>query len=172
MIKIAITGPESSGKSTLTVQLAKQFKVSFFTEFARTYLVQKAGRYDLADLTQIALQQDLQRQVAKDERLAFYDTENLVIYIWSKVKYGKVDPAINTLLEQQEFTHYFLCRPDIPWESDELRENPHNREELFEIYRSELDQRSLPYTIIEGSTDERLAKAITEVEALIEASAK
>ena len=35
-----------------------------------------------------------------------------------------------------DFIYY---KPDIPWESDPLRENPYDRIKLFEIYKMELD---------------------------------
>lgn len=173
MIKIAITGPESSGKSTLTEQLANYFNAPFFLEYARDYLLNKKSDYTREDLTNIALQQEeLRNHSHQDQPLLIYDTENLVIYIWSKVKYGKVDSKIQALLEQQYFTHYFLCRPDIPWEFDELRENPTDREQLFELYRQELDQRALSYSIIEGNSVERLTHAISTVQLIINQEAQ
>ncbi len=62
----------------------------------------------------------------------------------------------------------FLCRPDIPWEPDPLRENPHDRDRLFDIWERELKARDLPYTIIEGGREQRLRTATNMVDVLLQ----
>lgn len=162
MIKIAITGPESTGKSTISKSLAEHFQVKWYPEYAREYLTPREGKYNYEDLKIIAKEQDeLRKANHLEEKIAFYDTENLVLQIWSEYKYGKVDPFISRLVQNQEFDHYFLMNPEgMPWEYDPLRENPGERLALFTHYKSAVESYGFPYTVLKGDEEERIEKAI------------
>ncbi len=164
MKRFAITGPESSGKTTLAQNLADQLKVAWVPEFARDYLLARNGIYEENDLVEIALGQVSAWKKMEEQDIVICDTEMLVMKVWSEVKYNKVDPIILQALCEQQFDHYFLCRPDIPWEEDPLREHPEQREALFEIYLKELKTRKLPFTIIEGNMQQRLRNCLFKIE--------
>ena len=156
MKRIAVTGPESSGKTSLAERLAQEFGLAFVPEYAREYLIQRDGKHTQSDLVQIAEGQVKLWSEAKSARGFVADTEMLVMKIWSDFKYGETDPVILSLLQKQHFDHYFLCYPDIPWEEDPLREHPEQRLELFELYLKELQDRKLPFTILKGDLSQRL----------------
>lgn len=156
MKRIAVTGPESSGKTSLAERLAQEFGLAFVPEYAREYLIQRDGKYTQSDLVQIAEGQVKLWSEAKSARGFVADTEMLVMKIWSDFKYGETDPVILSLLQKQHFDHYFLCYPDIPWEEDPLREHPEQRLELFELYLKELQDRKLPFSILKGDLSQRL----------------
>lgn len=155
-MKIAITGPESSGKSTLAQLLASKFKGKLIPEYAREYLEKSQGKYSIIDLDQIALGQIKMWKENEDSNLIFCDTEMLVMKIWSEYKYNTCSELILNQLEKQNFDHYFLCSPDIPWEEDPLREHSNERESLFKIYINELKFNKLPFTIVSGNLENRL----------------
>lgn len=163
MIRIAVTGPESSGKTTLAKTLAEELNAVWIPEFSRDYLLERNGSYDKADLVVIAKGQVNSWNESKDADLIICDTEMLVMKVWSDFKYGSTDPWILQALENQDFHHYFLCRPDIPWEEDPLREHPEQRDELFEIYLKELNDRELPFTIVEGNLEQRLNDCLFKI---------
>ncbi len=169
ILKFAITGPESTGKSSLTRLLAVEFHVPFVKEFARNFLTERGGKYKEDDLLHIAQQQKLMEK--KCERKApsfmFCDTELIVVKIWSQVKFGRCNPTILKWIEEQNYKHYFLCDIDIPWEDDPLREHPTMRKELFEMYLYELNYYGFPYTIISGKHDQRLLKVVNVVNSII-----
>ena len=157
MIRFACTGPESSGKSTLTAALALYYNAPALEEVARRFLQQNNGRYTREDLDEIAKEQLGLWQKHRLEPLVFCDTEMLVVKIWAEVKYGSSSPFIEQAFAAQQFDHYFLCRPDIPWEEDPLREHPFQRQELFDTYQAYLQKYQLPFTIIQGQDlDERI----------------
>ena len=156
MKRIAITGPESSGKTSLAELLAEKSGLVYVPEFAREYLMERGGKYQQEDLVQIALGQMKLWSEVNSAGGFVADTEMLVMKIWSDFKYGQTDQTILSLLERQQFDHYFLCYPDIPWEEDPLREHPEQRMELFELYLKELEDRKLPFTILKGDLSERL----------------
>lgn len=156
MRRFAITGPESSGKTTLSLALATVFNGTAVSEFAREYLLKRNGNYSIEDLDIIAENQLALWKMKDTSPLLFCDTDMLVMKVWSEFKYATCSDFIQKALQKQQFDHYFLCRPDIAWEEDPLREHPEQRDELFEIYLSELIQRNLPFTIVEGDLENRL----------------
>lgn len=161
-IRIAITGPESSGKTTLAKALAKRFGTIFTPEFARYYLGQLDRPYAYDDLERIARGQLQwqQRDAGRAKALLFCDTDLVVIKVWSDVRFGCTDPRIIRQLEQNPFDLTLLCHPDIPWEYDPLRENPLDRQELLSLYLQELNRFQIPFIEIRGNDpDRRLRQA-------------
>ena len=136
MAKIIVTGPESCGKTTLSQALSNHFRIPFSKEYAREYLQELGRDYSQEDLITIA-----KKQLEFEQDIQLLDTDLITIKIWSNYKYGSCDKWILEQIETQksEKRFYLLCSPDIPWQADKQRENPNNREELFEIYKQELD---------------------------------
>jgi nicotinamide riboside kinase len=166
MIRIALTGPESSGKTTLTKLLAAHYQCSWVTEYARDYLSARQGSYSQEDLLIMSREQRVIWDSYSHENFVFYDTEMLVFQIWSEVKYDTCHPEISDQVVKQKIDLYLLCRPDIPWEADPLRESPLDREALFDRYINHLERLKKPYVILEGSIDQRLKKAREAIFAL------
>ena len=167
MKKIVITGPESSGKTTLAEQLAAHFHTLHVKEYSRIYLHNLSRPYEEADLFNIAKGQLASEEVAKAKvkDLLICDTSLEVIKIWSEVKYNHCHPWILEQYQQQQVNLYLLCSPDIPWEYDPQRENPADRNVLFKRYQHELTGKSV--IEIRGSREERLRSAIQSTETLL-----
>jgi nicotinamide riboside kinase len=165
--KIAVIGPECSGKSTLAQEIGNYYNATVIDEYAREYLQEIRGSYKRSDLEKIAKSQ-FQKNNLKCENLLVADTEMLVIKIWFEEKYNSQSSLIDDLLQKQHFDHYLLCKPDIPWEYDELRENPIDRGRIYLIYKN-LVQELYPesFTIIEGGRLARFEKAIKIISDLI-----
>lgn len=170
VLKIAITGVESTGKTTLAKDLSKFFGVPMVGEYARTYLDALTRPYRQDDLIEIALGQIKSEKKAlySGERLVICDTDLSVIKIWSLFKYGSVDPYLLQLYARHVADLYLLTDIDVPFEEDPLRENPGERALLFEMYQSELRQSEKPFSIISGNQSQRLEEAIKKVSALLE----
>ena len=153
--KIIITGPESSGKTTLCQQLSNHFNIPFTQEFARLYIDSLDRDYIINDLLSIAKQ-----QLKSEFKSQLLDTDLITIKIWSEYKYGRCDKWILDEIEKQksEKRFYILCSPDIPWQTDNQRENPNDRKELFEIYKKELEVLGHDYFIVDA--ENRLEKII------------
>ncbi|WKN41810.1 ATP-binding protein [Tunicatimonas pelagia] len=167
MIKIVTTGPESSGKTTLAKALAECYQVAWVPEYARDYLNGLDQDYQEKDLLEIAKGQ-IQREdeAAKNKPdLLICDTSLIVIKIWSEYRYGRCHPWILEQVEQRSVDLYLLCSPDIPWEADPLRENPTDRDELFEFYERALAGK--PNLIIQGKPSARLAQATNAIDRLL-----
>ncbi len=164
--KIAILGPESTGKSQLTEELAAYYNSVYVKEFARSFLSGLGRPYNQNDLLHIAKKQ--QENSIFWERKAdgylFVDTELIVIKIWSEFKYKNVHPWILNELKKQDFDLYLLTDIDLPWEYDPLREHPNQRERLLNIFIKELVKRNLPYFKISGQGKERTLNAIKAID--------
>lgn len=164
-MKITFTGPESSGKTSLSKAIAEHFDAQWFAEHARAYLMEREGKYSFNDIEQIGVEQQEIREANEQAGIKIYDTENTVLYIWSVFKYEKCAPKVKLLMDEQRFSHYFLCSPEgIPWEEDPLRESPNERAELFDLYLAELRKQNVDFTVLKGSFEERKQKSINIIE--------
>lgn len=165
-LKIVLTGAESSGKTTLTHQLACHFKCPFVVEYARLFFEKKENiSYAYEDLLKIAKGQiRLENKKIKnnfDSKLCILDTDLITIKIWSMVKFGKCDDWILKQIEARSYDFYLLCSPEgIAWEADPLRENQRDRNDLFELYEKELRFYDKKYLVVKGNETERLQIAI------------
>lgn len=167
--KIAITGPESTGKSTLTKQLADHYHTFWIKEYAREYIDLLDRPYNQKDILKIAKEQRKRwlEFEKKHDGILFSDTELIVTKIWSEIKYQHCHPWILEEIKKQDFDLYLLCDIDLPWEDDPQREHPNLREHLFDRYKTELEKRKLNFRIISGNHVERFNNALEFVEALM-----
>ncbi|HNQ83228.1 MAG TPA: ATP-binding protein [Bacteroidales bacterium] len=165
MYRISITGPESTGKSALAKELAAHFGTVWVPEYAREYLEKLGRRYEFEDIAIIAIGQLEQenRMAAKADQIVFCDTDMLVCKIWSEFRYGHCDAWLQKIVRSHVYDLYLLCDIDLPWEEDPLRENPKERQELFDIYLRELQKMNANFGIVTGTGDQRLRNAISAV---------
>ncbi len=166
VIRIAVTGPESTGKSVLSASLADHFHTVWVPEYAREYMEIHGPQYTVADIEKIARgQRDAELQlIHKANRFLFCDTDPLVTMIWSEHAFGRCPAWISGQLKTHPHDFYLLCDIDLPWEADPLREHPHLRGYFFELYRKELISLDLPYSIVRGTGRQRLENAILLLE--------
>lgn len=166
--KVAVTGPESTGKSWLTGKLGQYYRAVTVAEYAREYLENIQRPYTLEDVVAIGLGQNrrIGEAFTSEADMVVSDTELLVISIWINFKYHISDAGIEKLLAHQQFDHYLLCNTDLPWEEDPLRENPFERQQLFSLYQQKLEDLGFPYTVISGVGDDRLLNAVRVLDRL------
>ena len=164
--RIAIIGPESTGKSDLAKALAEHYQTALVPEYARDYLNNLNRPYDYEDILLIAKGQvkEEREMLENANQFLFVDTEMIVLKIWCEVKYGKCHSWILNQLKEQKFDLYLLTDIDLPWQPDPLREHPDKRSELFHLYLDELKKRNLPFEIVNGFGQQRLLNATMHVE--------
>ncbi|HAD15099.1 MAG TPA: hypothetical protein DCF33_21965 [Saprospirales bacterium] len=170
--RIALVGPESCGKSFLAEKLAAHFNTVFVEEYGRTYC-EKFGM----DSTELDFAHVAGGQLYREDEMAleankvlFCDTELLVTQIWSEIYFkGKCQPWIYWANHERKYTHFLLCAPDIPWVNDGLRKYEYARTWMFERLKEELECRNLPFTVIQGSFEERWTDALVAVELVMAA---
>lgn len=170
--KIALFGPESTGKTTLARQLADHFQTVWAPEFARDYLQQK---WDVSkqicepeDLLPIAIGQTKLENEAllTANHFLFCDTCLLVTKVFSEIYYNFCDPVLDKAARKHKYDLFFLTDIDMPWEKDDLRDAPQDRENTFAIFRQALIDNNKPYITLSGNAEARLKKAVKIIQDL------
>jgi NadR type nicotinamide-nucleotide adenylyltransferase len=167
--RICVFGPESTGKSTLTINLAKHFDTVSVPEWPRTMISQRNDELFEEDFVlfargQCAAEDALAQQA---NRVLFSDTDPITTYIWADWLYGRCDESVLQLAQTRKYDLYLLTSVDVPWVADPQRYLPEEREKFFDRCKAELEKRSLPYEVINGSWEERFAKAVRAVEKVV-----
>lgn len=167
---LVVTGPESTGKTTLALLLASRLAAPLVPEEARAYLDQHRADYSPGDLLAIAHhQQRAEAEAYRSARLhgsqhLVADTDLQVIYVWWQEKYGAAPQTLGRAYARQSERLYLLCYPDLPWQPDPQREHPHDRLRLFRLYERDLISRQARYVTIRGAGDERLEAALDAID--------
>jgi NadR type nicotinamide-nucleotide adenylyltransferase len=169
--RVAVIGPESTGKSTLCVGLADYYATSWVPEYAREYLSSHGLKYSYDDLLVIARTQiKIEDQIAAaSSGLVFIDTNLYVMKVWCEFVYGKCHQWILNTIAQRSYDLYLLCNIDIPWEFQEMREYPdfESRQRLFHMYKDILVNQEVPWSVISGTKNARLESAIKAIKKLV-----
>ena len=169
LLRVSLTGPESTGKSTLAARLAAHYGTAFAPEFAREYLADFGPYYSPGDLEKIARGQ-LAAEAgaeARAHRIVFLDTDLLVIKIWYEHSFGNCPEWILNCIDQQQYDLVLLMGVDLPWQPDPLREHPHLRQQFYDLYQRELRERMSNFAEITGNPDRRFAHACYLIDELL-----
>jgi NadR type nicotinamide-nucleotide adenylyltransferase len=170
--RIVITGPESTGKSTLCQMLAEHYNTAWVPEYAREHLLKYGITYTYNDLltiakAQLALEDEI---IASRKRgLIFIDTNMYVMKVWCEFVFGRCHQWILDRIAERKYSLYLLCNIDLPWIEDELREYPEiePRKRLFNIYKDNLINQHVPWKIVSGNYDDRFKSAVDAVNRLL-----
>jgi nicotinamide riboside kinase len=164
--KIVISGPESTGKTSLARDLSRHFNGPYIPEYARGYIAELNRPYTYEDVVHVAeTQVRLEREMlGKAGKFLFYDTYLIITKVWFKVVYGKYPDWLDDYLGNAGIDLFLLCYPDLPWIPDPVRENPGEmRIRLFRMYREEAGFFGFPVTVIKGSDQLRYLNAVKAV---------
>ena len=165
MLKVAIIGPESTGKSTLARYLARRYNGTYVPEYARTYVEQKGStdvtfeelcaiaHHQIEELKSLSGEAGLSMKRSFSETV-FFDTELIVSKVWFDYAFGRVPEWLNDAIRRYPMDVYLLTYPDLPWVPDPARSNGSDaiRMELFNRYESEIQALDIPYYIIKHSS--------------------
>jgi NadR type nicotinamide-nucleotide adenylyltransferase len=173
-VKVVLFGPESTGKTTLSRQLARYYNSVWVPEYAREYLQNKWNNErktcEPNDLLPIAKgQMRLENQLAqKTDTVLICDTDLLETKVYSEAYYiGSCDPILEKYALENTYDLYLLTYIDTPWEADDLRDKPEYRKEMFEAFKNELIKQKRPYILLKGDKKTRLEKAIKHIDKLL-----
>jgi len=173
-IKVVLFGPESTGKTTLSIQLARHYNSVWVPEYAREYLQDvwnnERRTCEPKDLLPIAIgQMKLENELAqKTNSVLICDTDLLETKVYSEAYYlGSCDPMLEKYALQNIYDLYFLTYIDVPWEADDLRDKPNERQRMFMAFEETLIKYNRPYVLLKGSKKERLETAVNHIDKLI-----
>jgi HTH-type transcriptional repressor of NAD biosynthesis genes len=176
LVKIVLFGPESTGKTTMSELLAKHYNTVWVAEYAREYLQDKWNNErktcEDSDLLPIAKGQiALENKLAKRaDKVLICDTDLLETKVYSEEYYGGiVHPDLDKYAVENQYDLYLLTNIDTPWEADDLRDRPDQREEMFKAFENALIKFKRPYIKLNGSIKERMQFAIKAIDELLRA---
>ena len=164
--KIVISGPESTGKTSLAEGLSGHFKGRYIYEYAREYIAALDRPYNYDDLMRIAeMQVRLEKEMlGKARQYLFYDTYLIITKVWFKVVFGHYPEWLDECLGNSGIDLFLICYPDLPWVSDPVRENPGEmRLKLFQMYKEEAEHFGFPVAVIKGNNHLRLRNAVKAI---------
>ena len=174
LVKVVLFGPESSGKTTLSRQLARYYNTVWAPEFAREYLQKKWNNErktcEKEDLLPIAVgQMKLENKLAKRaDKILICDTDLLETKVYSEEFYlGFVDEKLNKAANENQYDLYLLTYIDTPWEEDDLRDRPEQRLEMFTAFEKSLKDNNKPYILLKGDKETRLKNAVKAIDKII-----
>ncbi|MDO6595536.1 ATP-binding protein [Oceanihabitans sp. 2_MG-2023] len=173
-IKVVLFGPESTGKTTLSRQLARYYNSVWTPEYAREYLQDKWNNErktcEPKDLLPIAIGQiKLENALAKKtDSVLICDTDLLETKVYSETYYsGICDPILEKYALENKYDLYFLTYIDTPWEADDLRDKPEERLSMFNAFQETLIKYNRPYVLLKGDKKTRLDMAVKHIDELL-----
>lgn len=174
IIKVVLFGPESTGKTTLSEQLARHYNTVWVPEYAREYLQKKwnderktCEPHDLLPIAegQMRLENEL---TEKATNILVCDTDLLETKVYSEAYYvGHCDPLLEKYALQNAYDLYLLTYIDIPWVGDDLRDKPNEREKMFAYFKETLVKYNRNFVILKGDKKTRLRTAVSEIHKLM-----
>ncbi|NDV47257.1 ATPase [Paludibacter sp. 221] len=172
MNRIAIIGPESTGKSELTKKMAGHYGAPWVEEYAREYIQQLDKPYDFSDVLAIAqkqVEQELfyEKEYTGTSEYVFFDTELIITKVWFEYCYHTTPDFVEERIQKGFFDFYLLCYPDLPWEADPVREHGDDRDFFFDWYKREIEKLGKPYAIVKGEGECRFQNALNALNAFI-----
>jgi NadR type nicotinamide-nucleotide adenylyltransferase len=164
LIKIAVVGPESTGKSSVSEQLARTYNTVCVPEYSREYCRSLNRSYTLQDelniyYGQLALERSLEPLAVNN--LLICDTTFLTVKVWSDYLFGSTPEEVNNRLKTHPYDFYLLMNIDLPWEDDPLRDfpAPSQRQYFLEVWKKELENLHADYQLISGLGEDRFINA-------------
>ena len=162
LCKIAVVGPESTGKSIMASRLAQDFGTWYIPEYSRYYCEGLNNQYTLQDEVnifygQIALENAIIEVLP--HTLVFCDTTILTVKIWSDYLFDYTPDNVLKEIRERTYDLYLLMDIDLPWVDDPLRDFPEKREYFLDVWKKELDDLGASYEVVRGIGENRFQNA-------------
>lgn len=171
IIRIVLYGPESTGKTTLSKQLASYYDTCWVPEYMRIFLENKSFLPEeeivsYEDLIPIAEGQMKTENNLLDQSNSFLfcDTNLLELQVYAEYYFDKCPEGIATYASKNFYDLYILTYIDTPWTPDGMRDRPEDREAMFARFEQKLIENDLPYIVVKGDEKQRLDFAISQIE--------
>lgn len=164
--RIVILGAESTGTTTLAMDLAAALETNWIAEYGREYSAAKQAKGDSCwysdEFTEIArIQTERENKAARySNRYLICDTNAFATRLWHRRYMGYDSQPLESLAAKGKADLYFLTGDEIPFIQDGMRDGEHIRHEMHEWFSEELSKQSAPWHLITGSRNDRLREAL------------
>lgn len=166
MYKVALIGPESTGKTELSQRLAEYFGGKWIPEYAREYVENLGRKYTFDDVCEIAKKQIEDQNFYENDQthgFVFFDTDLIITKIWFEYCFQSIPDFVISQLNKNYFDLYLLCNYDLDWIPDTVREHGDDRNYFFDLYKNEIEKLAKPYAVISGRDESRNENAVWAV---------
>jgi NadR type nicotinamide-nucleotide adenylyltransferase len=169
VIKVVLTGSESTGKTELARRLGEHFDAPVSAEFVRAYVAARGGGLDFKDHGPIARGQMASEDeaISRARDVVLLDTDLVSTVTYCEHYFGRCPSWIVEEAIARAGQLYLLLKPDIPWRPDDVRDRGDRREEMHALFQGKLQELGLNYVEIGGDRDARLQKAVRVIESLL-----
>ena len=158
LARVCLTGPESTGKSELAEQLRAELGWSVVDEYAREYALRVDRDLTVDDVEPIA-----RGEIASLDAAAppvILDTDLVSTVVYARYYYGSCPEWIVEEARRRRADLYLLMDTDVPFRKDAVRDASAEREDLFDAFRRAMDEFELRWSIVSGTPQERLRRAL------------
>ena len=172
--RVVLIGPECTGKTWLTGDLAAHYGVPLSPEHAREYVERHGAALSYADVDPIGRGQQqgedaaIARAQGEGAPIVVLDTDLVSTMIYSRHYYGDCPTWIEAAAVGRLASLYLLHDIDVEWIGDGFqREQPERREELFVRFKLTLELLDARVAAIAGDWNERRRKSIEAIDRLL-----
>jgi NadR type nicotinamide-nucleotide adenylyltransferase len=160
---VVFLGGESTGKSTLAKALAEKYETLYMPEYGAEYWYahQQDMKLTSSQLVEIAwghIERENEK-VTRANKYLFVDTNALTTYLYSLDYHGYAPPELSACADncKTRYDLVFLCNDDMPFENTWDRRGVETRRKSQKRFTHELRARDIPFTLLEGSLEQRIA---------------
>jgi len=141
--------------------MASLYNTAYVPEVAREMLI--TNNFSREDIIAIGKAQTERvfEKVKTANKILCCDTDLITTQIYARIYLNEVPPVLYELEKQVAYDLYFLFDIDVPWVADGLRDLGHRREEMFMLFKRELEIRNIGYILVQGGIAAR-EKIITQ----------
>jgi nicotinamide riboside kinase len=170
VLRVVVTGSESTGKTTLARELADHFGVLWVPEQSRVYAERVNRPLGADDVSPIASAQIAAEDAAlvdaqrRGHRLLFLDSDLLSTVVYARHYYRACPQWIEAETRARAADLYLVAAIDLPWVPDGIRDRPIHRDELNREFRGALVEFQLTSCPVAGVGSQRLTSALECIE--------
>lgn len=171
--RVVLIGPESTGKTTLAKELAKQFDTAWVSEYLREFAQNKLKSQDKEiritdNYTIVQNQLNLENEALKKaNKVLICDTNFLETMFYSHLYFGEVSDFFEFCLKNLKYDLYLLTNIDIVWQPDDVRDKPFDRKKHYDYFKNRIIDLNLPFVKIFGDRVQREQKAVLAIKELL-----
>jgi NadR type nicotinamide-nucleotide adenylyltransferase len=172
VVRVVLTGSESTGKSTLAAELARYYGAPLVTEFLRAFVERHTGALEFEHQEpiargQIEVEDEHIARARGTHPLVVLDTDLLSTVVYSYHYYGRCHAWIDEAARARRPDLYVLCETDVAWLPDGVRDRGDRRDEMQSLFLEAVRDSGAPYVSVSGTIGERLAQAVSAIDEVL-----